>query len=149
MKTIFDKEAYQEIDSRLNKLNPESKAQWGVMKAPQMLAHCGEALKVASGEVKRPRIFIGYILGPLFKNILISDTPFKPSTQTDPNFIIKDDRDFTTEKEKLSTALKRFSDGGEKNASTHKHPFFGSVSQKEWGMAMYKHLDHHLKQFGV
>ncbi|HTA63341.1 MAG TPA: DUF1569 domain-containing protein [Bacteroidia bacterium] len=149
MKTIFDKEAYNEISTRLNNLKSESKAQWGIMKPAQMMAHCGEALKTASGEVKRPRIFIGYILGPVFKNMMTNDVPYKHSIRTDPHFIISDERDFATEKEKLSTALKHFSEGGEKNATTHTHPFFGDFKQKDWGVIVYKHLDHHLKQFGL
>jgi len=149
MKTIFDKEAYQEIDSRLNKLNAETKAQWGQMDVAQMMAHCQEAFKTATGEVKRPRIFMGYIMGPLFKGMLINDKPYPKGVRTDPNYIITDKKDFTTEKEKLASVIKRFHEGGEKNATTHTHPFFGKFTQKEWGITMYKHLDHHLKQFGV
>jgi hypothetical protein len=149
MKSVFNQEDYQEINTRLNKLSAESKAQWGIMKAPQMLAHCGEALKVATGEVKRDRIFIGYIMGPIFKKMLTNDIPYKHGIRTDPHFIITEEKDFATEKEKLSANLKRFSEGGEKNATTHKHPFFGTFQQKDWGRIVYKHLDHHLTQFGV
>ena len=149
MKTIFDANTYEEITNRLNILKPDSKAQWGVMNAPQMLAHCVEGLKIANGEVKRPRIFIGRILGPIFKNDFLNDKPIRKNAQTDATFIIKDQRDFTTEKEKLSAALKRFHEGGEAKASTHPHFFFGKFTQKEWGRLVYKHLDHHLVQFGV
>jgi hypothetical protein len=149
MKTLFDKQAYQEIENRLGKLNTESKAQWGQMDAAQMMAHCLESFKTATGEVKRPRIFMGYIMGPLFKGMLINEKPYPKGVRTDPNYIITDKRDFAAEKEKLTSVVKRFHEGGEKNATTHKHPFFGNFSQKEWGRAMYKHLDHHLTQFGV
>jgi hypothetical protein len=149
MKTVFNQQDYQEINARLNKLTAESKAQWGKMEVAQMMAHCGEALKVAAGEVKRPRLFIGYILGPIFKKMMTNEVPYKQGIQTDPHFIVSDKRDFAAEKEKLSTNLKRFSEGGEKNATTHKHPFFGTFQQKDWGRIVYKHLDHHLTQFGV
>jgi|ERR1700756_4053239 len=149
MKTVFNLKDYQEINERLNKLSAENKAQWGIMKVPQMLAHCGEALKVATGEVKRPRIFMGYIMGPLFKSMLLNEKPYPKGVKTDPHFIITEEKDFSAEKEKLSSALKKFSEGGEKNATTHKHPFFGTFQQKDWGRIVYKHLDHHLTQFGV
>ena len=149
MKTVFNPNDYQEINTRLNKLAADSKAHWGTMNVPQMLAHCGEALKVATGEVKRPRMLMGYIMGPLFKSMLINEKPYPKGVRTDPHFIITGAHDFTTEKEKFSSALKKFSDGGEKNATTHKHPFFGTFQQKDWGRIVYKHLDHHLTQFGI
>jgi hypothetical protein len=149
MKTIFDKNTYEEINKRLNVLSSESKAQWGVMNASQMLAHCCEGLKIATGEVKRPRIFIGRILGPLFKNDFLNDKPMKKNSPTDAAFIIKDERDFNTEKERLTDAIHKFHQGGEKNATTHPHFFFGNLTPKEYGVLVYKHLDHHLKQFGV
>ena len=149
MKTIFEKEAYQEVINRINTLTPETKAQWGKMNAPQMLAHCFEGLKIATGEVKRPRIFIGRILGPIFKNDFLNDKPMKKNSPTDAAFIITDQRDLNTEKEKLTGAIKRFHDGGEKGATTHPHFFFGNLTQKEYGVLVYKHLDHHLKQFGA
>lgn len=149
MKTIFDANVYQEITTRINTLKPESKAQWGVMNAPQMLAHCCEGLKVATGEVKRPRIFIGRILGPIFKNSFLNDNPLRKNSPTDSAFVVKDDRNFSTEKERLTAAIAKFHQGGEKNATTHPHFFFGNLSQKEYGVLVYKHLDHHLQQFGV
>ena len=149
MKTIFDTSTYQEVTTRLNTLKAENKAEWGIMNAPQMLAHCVEGLKIANGEVKRKRIFIGYILGPIFKPAFIGEKPIQKNSPTDPTFIIKDERNFELEREKLSANLKRFHDGGEKAASTHPHFFFGKFTQKEWGILVYKHIDHHLRQFGV
>ncbi|WP_407534605.1 DinB family protein [Elizabethkingia miricola] len=32
---------------------------------------------------------------------------------------------------------------------TLSHPAFGNISTNEWGIAAYKHMDHHLRQFGV
>jgi hypothetical protein len=29
------------------------------------------------------------------------------------------------------------------------HPFFGKMSAKEWATIAHKHMDHHLRQFGV
>ena len=149
MKTIFDKNAYQEITNRINALKPENKAQWGIMNVSQMLAHCCEGLKIATGEVKRPRIFIGRILGPIFKNSFLNDKPLRKNSPTDPTFVITDQRNFNTEKERLLAAITKFYEGGEKNATTHPHFFFGNLSQKEYGVLVYKHLDHHLTQFGV
>ncbi len=149
MKSIFDKEAYQQIIGRLNKIKEESQAQWGKMNAPQMLAHCCEGLKVATGEIKRPRIFIGRLLGPIFKKSFLNDNPLRKNIATDPTFVVNDQRNFNVEKERLTAAIAKFHQGGEKNATTHPHFFFGNLTQKEYGILTYKHLDHHLQQFGV
>ena len=29
------------------------------------------------------------------------------------------------------------------------HPAFGYFTREQWGQMQYKHLDHHLRQFGV
>ncbi len=29
------------------------------------------------------------------------------------------------------------------------HPFFGNLNSEEWDTLNWKHLDHHLRQFGV
>ena len=38
---------------------------------------------------------------------------------------------------------------GEAGTNGHVHGFFGSMSGAEWGVTQYKHLDHHLRQFGA
>ena len=45
--------------------------------------------------------------------------------------------------------IEKFQAGGEEKCTTYPHPFFGKVTPREWSIGMYKHLDHHLRQFGV
>jgi Protein of unknown function (DUF1569) len=74
----------------------------------------------------------------------------QPTTQHQwGKFVISDKRDFVREQERLKGNVRQFHEGGEVRCTKHPHPFFGSVTPQEWATGMYKHLDHHLRQFGA
>ena len=149
MKNVFQPDALQEVNQRINKLQPNSQRQWGKMDVAQMFAHCSAALEVAAGKKFPPRIFIGRILAPFFRSVFSNDKPFKQNMPTDNSFLIIDQRNFEREKARLIDLVTQFSTGGKVKCTTHPHPCFGKLTPNEWGTGMYKHLDHHLRQFGV
>ncbi len=149
MKNIFQPEALEEIKQRINNLQPNTQRQWGKMEVAQMMAHCSAALEVAAGQKFPPRIFIGRLLGPFIKSVFLNDKPLKRNTPTDKSFLVIDQRNFEKEKARLINLATQFSAGGEAKCTTHPHSFFGKLTPGEWGIGMYKHLDHHLRQFGV
>jgi hypothetical protein len=149
MKNLFDPESLEETVQRINELQPNSQRLWGKMEVAQMLAHCTATLQVATGEKTPPRMLIGRILGPFFKSSFTNDRPLKRNSPTDKSFLVIDQRNFEKEKTKLIEIMTRFSKGGIAKATRHPHSFFGRLTPIQWGMGMYKHLDHHLKQFGV
>ena len=149
MKSLFDKATYDEVISRINSLSADSQRQWGKMDASQMLAHCKEAFKVPLSDKKMPRMFMGRLVSWMVKPQMYSDAPTRKNLPTAPNFLIKDQRDFDKEKKDLSDLITEFYTKGSGNVGKFPHPFFGTFTQEQWGQAMYKHLDHHLIQFGV
>lgn len=149
MKSLFDKATYDEVINRINNLNAASQKQWGKMDASQMLAHCKEAFKVPLSEIKMPRLFMGRMLGWMVKPKMYGEAPWKKNLPTAPNFLIKDQRKFDVEKKELSDLITEFYTKGSGNVGKFPHPFFGAFTQEQWGKSMYKHLDHHLVQFGV
>ena len=149
MKDLFQPEAVDEIFSRLDKLQPASQRQWGKMDVAQMMAHCSGAMDLAAGRLNPPRIFIGRLIGPLVKPIYTNEKPFSRNNPTDKTLVIADARDFQREKENLRAKIRQFHDGGEGQCTRHPHPFFGALTPQEWSRGMYKHLDHHLRQFGA
>lgn len=149
MKNLFDPDVHTEVIKRLNSLTPETQRLWGKMNVAQMLAHCKEAFKVPLSEKKMPRMFIGLLLGWAFKKKLYNNEPWKKNLPTAPDFIIKDERDFEKEKRELTELVDRFYSGGSEKVGLHPHPMFGSYTTEQWGKSMYKHLDHHFRQFGV
>ena len=149
MKSLFDKESYEEIISRMNTLTPDTQRQWGKMNVAQMLAHCKEAFKVPLSDKKMPRMFMGILLSWMMKSKLYNEEPWKKNLPTAPNFIIKDQRNFDIEKKELAELITKFYAAGHGNVGKFPHPFFGTLTQEQWGKGMYKHLDHHLMQFGA
>lgn len=149
MKSLFDKSSYDEITSRLNSLTPSSQRQWGKMQVAQMLAHCKAAFMVPLSDKKMPRSFLGLMIGWMIKSKLYNDDPWKQNLPTAPNFKITDERDFEKEKQELAGLINTFYSRGSGNVGKFPHPMFGTFTQQQWGQAMYKHLDHHLRQFGA
>ncbi len=149
MQSLFDLTVYNNIVDRINKLTPQSRAQWGKMNVAQMLAHCKEAFKVPLSEKEIPRIFLGRLIGWAIKSKLYNEEPWKKNLPTDPNFLIKDERIFLDEKKELLDLVNKFYLSGMGGISKYPHPFFGALTPGQWGKSMYKHLDHHLCQFAV
>jgi Protein of unknown function (DUF1569) len=149
MQNLFQPEATNEILSRVDKLTPTTQHQWGTMDVGQMLAHCSTTLDVASGRRLLPRMFIGRIIGPLAKPGFTNDKPFSKNGPTDKNFVITGPRDFTQEQQGLKEKIQQFHRSGESGCTKRPHSFFGPLTAQQWATGMYKHLDHHLRQFGV
>jgi hypothetical protein len=60
-----------------------------------------------------------------------------------------DERDLGKERERLLGLIDKFAAGGAAGCTKNPHSFFGKMTPEEWAILMYKHLDHHLRQFGV
>ena len=149
MKNLFENETVDEVIERIDGLEPEAQRQWGRMDVAQMLAHCAAVLDMASGKINPPRMLMGRILGPLVKPVYINEKPFSPNSPTEKKLVVSDSRDFSREREHLKHCVREFQLGGEAKCTRHPHPFFGSLTPAEWSRGMYKHLDHHLRQFGA
>jgi len=147
---LFDAATAQEIEDRVASLTPESKREWGKMNAAQTVAHCSLAIEMALGEKNPPRVFVGRILGPVVKKLALgNDEPMRKNSPTAPSLIVGDDRDLEAEKVRLIGLISRFSKGGSAVCTSHPHAFFGKLTPEQWSELMYKHLDHHLRQFGA
>jgi hypothetical protein len=149
MHSLFDAADRQSVLGRLAQLQPGADRQWGKMTAAQMMAHCSVALEAGTGDRPRKQKLIGRILGPFVRSSILGEKPFGRSSPTDPAFIVIEEKDFETEKRRLTGIVNRFCDRGPENASAETHSFLGRLSGGEWGVMMYKHLDHHLRQFGA
>jgi hypothetical protein len=148
MQNLFDPATALSIISRVEQLQSNSAANWGKMNVAQMLAHCQQPFKVYFGEAKLKRGLIGFLFGGIAKKKLFTDKPWKQNLPTAKEFIITDERNFNAEKEKLVNLINRFSTETQNRANSV-HPFFGKMTPQDWATLMYKHTDHHLKQFGV
>ena len=148
MKSIFNPTDNQEIINRINQLSPETKALWGKMTVDQMLSHCIAPIDVIFGGLNLKSNFIMRIIGRLMKKTVIYGKEFQKNSPTIPEFVKKEKYDFENVKAELITKIQEFQNG-ESVIKLHEHPFFGKMTAKDWDSLQWKHLDHHLKQFGV
>jgi hypothetical protein len=149
MHSLFDAGDRQSVLGRLSLLQTGAVRQWGKMSAAQMLAHCSIAMEMATGDQPRKQKLIGRLLGPFVKASLLGEKPFSKDSPTDPAFVVKTEKDFETEKRRLTGLVNSFCERGPEKASVQLHSFLGRLNGEQWGVMMYKHLDHHLRQFGA
>ncbi len=146
MKSLLEKEGYEDIKHRLDTLNETSPRQWGKMTLGQMLHHCQFPLAIAiENKESKPKF---NILAQLFKKSMYNDKPWRKNLPTAPQLKITDDRDFQKEKAKLEELIDQFYELKDRE-HWNPHPMFGSFTKEQWGMMEYKHLDHHFRQFNV
>ena len=150
MKNLFDPSDTAEIQRRLATLSAGSQPVWGKMNVGQAMAHCAVGLESATGDRRIKPVFIGKIFGPLVKRLALSDdAPMKKNSPTAREFLVPADSDFASERARLSALIDRFSAGGNAACTREPHAFFGRLTPEQWAILMYKHLDHHLRQFGA
>ncbi len=147
---VFTEEVTTKIIHRIHALTPESKAKWGVMNVGQLLAHCNVTYEMTFEDIHpKPNAFIKFILKLLVKNKVVSELPYTQNSQTAPQFIITETKEFEHEKQRLINYILKTKDLGEPYFDQRESHSFGVLASSEWNNMFYKHLDHHLTQFGV
>lgn len=119
------------------------------MNVGQMMAHCSAWLEMAAGATPSRRSWLGRVVGRAAKQSMLGERPIRRNMPTDKSLIRDDLRDFADEQRRLIDGVERFSAGGPERCTTHPHSFFGPMTPHEWARMGYRHLDHHLRQFGV
>ncbi|MGZ3844971.1 MAG: DUF1569 domain-containing protein [Flavisolibacter sp.] len=147
MKSVLDQSAREELINRINRLNENSKAEWGQMNVFQMLKHCVLCEELYMGKITHKRAFMGRIFGKLgLRNILREDKPFPKSAPTSTAFKVKDvTGDVESEKKKWVSLVEQYGN----YSHDFVHWFFGKMTREQVGQFVYKHDDHHLRQFNV
>lgn len=147
MKSLFEPSSKEEIISRIAKLSGQHVPLWGKMSVSQMLHHCQFPLKLAiknDPKGSKPN----FLARLFFKKMMYNDRLWRKNLPTVPKFKVVEDKDFNSEKKLLLELIEEFSSKSDK-INWNPHPMFGKFSPEQWGKIQYKHLDHHLRQFGV
>jgi hypothetical protein len=146
MKTIFDKITRDNLISRIKTLNENSAAEWGKMNIYQMLKHCTLAEEMYLGKKKYKRVFLGRLLGKMaLKNLLKDERPMSRNAPTSPAFKVSETNgDILAEKKKWIALIEEYA---HYSNSDFTHWFFGKMTKEQIGYFVYKHTDHHLRQF--
>ncbi len=150
MKNIFNQNDTAEVISRINKLTPQTNANWGKMNVAQMLAHCNITYEmIYESNHPKPKGFAKIMLKLFVKKIVVNEAPYKQNSRTAPSFIILETKDFEKEKNRLINYITKTQQLGETHFDGKESHSFGVLNKTEWNNMFYKHLDHHLTQFGV
>ena len=150
MKNLFDTTAVDEVKERIAQLEPHSQRLWGKMDPAQAVAHCSASLELALGDRRPPQMLLGRIIGGIVKPMVLgNDAPMRRNSPTVKGLVVTDERDLGPERARLCGLIDRFAAAGPAGCTAHPHSFFGRLNPQEWAVLMYKHLDHHLRQFGV
>ncbi len=147
--SIFDKKVHEEFIQRIDNLTHESKAKWGKMNVSQMLAHLNVSYDLAYERiVPKYNFLMKFMLKTMVKKMVTNEVTYKPNGRTAPVFVIADERDFVKEKTRLIENMNQAFNDGKSFFEGRISVSFGKMTSQEWSNQFYKHLDHHLRQFG-
>lgn len=147
MGTLFDARDRRMILERLGKLRPDARPLWGRFTPSQMVCHVTTGVGQGLGEV-----VLGPPSGPLthwpLNWLLIHVVPFPRNAPAAPDMLSRAPTSWEQDMATLRRMVEAYGaadPGGEWPASR----VFGRISGRSWGVLQYKHLDHHLRQFGL
>ena len=150
MKNVFDLDDSKELISRINTLTADTSNLWGKMNAAQMLAHCNVAYDMTyTDKYPKPKGFKKFMIRLFAKNLVVGPKPYKRNMRTAPEFLITNERDFEAEKQKMIANIEKTQKLGVSHFEGKDSHAFGPLTEKQWNTLFYKHLNHHLEQFGV
>lgn len=148
MKSIFNFQDRNEVVGRIEALNAGSKALWGKMTVSQMVRHCSLCEDYYFGNVPIKRSFLGRIIGKVAINGLLKSesSGLKRNSPTSDVLLVTENlQDLDAEKRKWKSLIEKY---GSYNIESFDHWFFGKMTKEQLGQFVYKHCDHHLRQFG-
>jgi hypothetical protein len=147
---IFTPKVSDEIIARINTLTPQTKAVWGKMNVAQMLAHCNVTYEMLyEDKHPAPKGFLKLILKLFVKKSVVGEGSYKQNLRTAPAFLIVDEKEFEAEKTRLIAYIRRVNAEGAAAFEGRNSLSFGKLTSGEWNNMFWKHLNHHLSQFGA
>lgn len=150
MKNIFEPEVSEGMIDRIIHLNPDTSPLWGKMNVAQMLAHCNVTYELAyENKHEKPNFLMRFFAKTFAKEMVVGEKPYKKNGMTAPVFLVKAQKDFEVEKDRLVNYIRKTQELGESYFENKESVSFGYLKSIEWNNMFYKHLDHHLRQFGV
>ncbi len=150
MKLVLEKSALDNFTKRAALIENDTVPSWGKMNAGKMFNHLNKSTEFLFTNTKVKRMFIGRIIGKrILHKTLKSKGDMPRNSPTAPGFIASDSAVFENEKALFLKRLTQFASFTENDFDGKIHPFFGKMTGQQWNLLIYKHFDHHLKQFNA
>ena len=147
MKSIWQDEATRKLHERVGRLAWNAPAQWGSFTAPKMICHLADSLKMAMGDLKVASKRLPIRFTPL-KQLIIYVAPFPKGAPTAPELLARAPKEWASDVGDVQALLDRAA-SARTTETWPEHPAFGALSTRAWGVLIFRHMDHHLKQFGA
>lgn len=151
MPQVLDNTSLAHLVTRINKLQTGATPKWGKMTVEEMLTHCSTAIKMGMGDIPGKAQF-GKAKAALARLLFIDLFPFPKGSPTAPELHprmgLRKPEEFARERDILIAQLHRINGAADDHVFAD-HPVFRQMGRKRWGQLVYKHIDHHLRQFGV
>jgi hypothetical protein len=149
MKTLFDPAVKQELIRRVESVTEKSKGQWGKMTVDQMVSHINQSLAYPLGDISVKMNGEPGLQAKILTLFTLSPIPIpKAKAETFPEYKREGKYDLKAEKAKFRGLMERIV-LKDQNAAWPPSPVFGHLNGERYGKILYKHADHHLKQFGA
>jgi uncharacterized protein DUF1569 len=147
MRSIWNVQSRRDLQARFGTLRSDAMPAWGRMSAPQMIAHAADSLRMAMGELPcAPKRSL--LRHTPFKQLVIYWLPWPKGVPTAPELLARAPASWSSDVSDLIGLIDRLGSRGPGGPFAD-HPAFGRLSGGAWGALMYRHMDHHLRQFGV
>jgi hypothetical protein len=147
--SIFNSKETEKLVARIERLSSESQPLWGKMSVAQMMAHCALPYEMDHRNPPKIGFFLKWMMKLFFKKSMLNDQPYHRNIQTAPPFRMVQEKEFYEERKRLIALIQASQAMGEGYYQGLPHYALGPLSSKEWSTLLFKHLDHHLRQFGV
>ena len=152
MKTLSCERDKAELLRRLRNVRPDSTGRWGRMSAHQMVCHLVDSFHMATGEKPVSQATSAFRRTILKWIVLYLPLRWPAGILTTPEIDqeIGGTRpvDFDADIARLE-ALMVLVTARKRNFVWQMHPIFGPMSEADWLRWAYRHVDHHLRQFGA
>ena len=146
MPTLRDEAVRGELGERLGRLTAESKAQWGSLDAPRMVCHLSDSLDTGLGGVPIATTGPWVLRRFPMKHLALYVIPMPKGAKAPRELLKTAPGDFEADRRGVLERMERLA--GLPRGEGPDHFIFGSLTNDEWNALNWKHIDHHLRQFG-
>ena len=147
MPTLRKQETRSGLINRLQRLTPETKPYWGKLDAPHLLCHLRDTLDMSLGVISVPSANRKAFHHFPMKHLILYVLPFPKGVPTPSELTASSPVNFETDRHRVVELIERLA--ATPRAKGPEHPFFGPLTSEEWNALQWKHIKHHLTQFGA
>jgi hypothetical protein len=147
MPSLRNEKDRQELVERLHTVMVGTKPQWGSLDAPRMMCHLNDSLGAGLGKLEVPRKGPAAFRHFPLKHLAIYVVPMPKNAKAPKELLARSPADFAEERRQLLQGMEQMA--AMPKSAGPEHFLLGAMSYDQWNILNWKHIDHHLRQFGA